>query len=248
MVNTQLTMPDLKKQLATLRRRFPTILFVASSLIFDDDFCITPEGGLDALGAIAEAVRPSVIFYYFMNFTQDSFEIQPLEPADEDGLPIRPAVDVSKHALMRPYNKRLGEAQSLTVYFLYESHKITVTVFADWNDDFQAACGQAYDGELQRQEARQSEAMLQRRQAREVAVSACVARLQTELPEDDEFCRLAREARPRITDLRKQAEKVLGAELWHEHQGSLFPAVRRIADEIKAAAREARRRKSPAGG
>lgn len=236
-------MPDLRDHLAALKSRLPSTLFVASSLIFDDDFCITPEDGLDDLGATAEAVRPSVIFYYFMNLTQDSFEIQPLEPADEHGLPTRPAVDVGQHALMHPYTKRLGEAQSLTVYFLYESHKITVTVFADWNDDFHAACGQAYDSELQRQEARQGEAMLQRRQAREVAVNACVVRLEAELPEDGEFCRLACEARPRITDIRKQAEKVLGSDLWHQHQGSLFPAVRRIADEIKATAREAKKRK-----
>lgn len=130
-------MPDeLTQQLSSLKARLQSAVFVEGSLVYDHDLSVTPAEGMDGFCAVAEAVKPKVIFYYFMHLVESDLTITPLQPSDKDDLPLRPALDIQGNALIKPFLNRLGQPQTLTVYFLYEGHQIVSTLEAEWNSAF----------------------------------------------------------------------------------------------------------------
>lgn len=234
---------ELTQQLSSLKARLQNVVFVEGSLVYDHDLSITPANGMDGFCVVAEAVMPKVIFYYFLRLAESDFTIMPLQPADDDGVPLRPAIDVQGNALIQPFLNRLGQPQTLTTYFLYEGHQIVSTVEAEWNSAFQKACEAAYEEEAQRQEVQKEQARQASKNALDEGLENSKKRLIAELPADAEFCRLACASRPRVTDLYIRAAEVLGEEDWEPYQGLLSYTIRLIAEEIKAADREARKRK-----
>lgn len=237
-------MPDeLSRQLSHLKAQLQDAVFVEGSLVYDHDLSITPANGMDGFCAVAEAVKPKVIFYYFLRLVESDFTITPLQPDDDDGVPLRPAVNVQGNARIKPFLNRLGQPQTLTAYFLYEGHQIVSTLEADWNSAFQKACEAAYEEELQRQEVQKEKARQASKNALDEGLENSRKRLIAELPTDAEFCRLACASRPRVTDLYSRAAEVLGEEDWEPYQGLLSYTIRLIAEEIKVADREARKRR-----
>lgn len=135
--------------------------------------------------------------------------------AAENGQSVQKAPDLA------PYRDWIGEAASFHALAVVGGVRLEWSVPAPWWPEFLAACEQARE--------QQRTQVVSRWEAQVIAI---IQAARTRLPQDEAFTRLACEARPRITALRRRAHELL-QDVGPVTGGRVDEAIREVAAEVR---------------